>query len=140
MAKSKFEARLDAVLKQVDEPTPPLYAQMKQRLDEVVAGLQDTLDASKQKATVALEPGHMLNAGQQFNVVVRIANRNQFRDTLFRAYLPPSGAPATLDFIGDRPEKAQTPEELEDRVIEFLSLEPIQGMMRSLKEVVRNTT
>jgi hypothetical protein len=63
------------------------------------------------------------------------AGRNQYRDTLFRAYLPASGTPVTLDFTGDVPERADTPDQLEEGVIAFLSLEPIRAMIRTLRQM-----
>src|SRR5579871_5752491 len=124
MANKTLEQRLDEALK-LSEPPPAMYTAMENRLNEIVNWLQKQIDDTRAKAQVALEPGHLVNAGQQFNVVIHIPNRNQYRDTLFRAYIPPSGAPVTLDFTGDVPERADTPDQLEERVIAFLSLEPI---------------
>lgn len=139
MAKSAFQTRMDNALK-LDDPPPQQYVSMRQRLDEVVDLLQQRIDRTGAKAQVALEPGHLVNAGQQFNVVVHIPKRNHYKDTLFRAYLPASGTPVTLDFIGDEPETARTANELETLVIEFLSLDPIRRMIQSLREIAASIT
>ena len=138
MANKTLEQRLDEALK-LGEPPPPMYAAMENRLNEIVNWLQKQIDDTRGKAQVVLEPGHLVNAGQQFNVVIHIPKRNQYRDTLFRAYVPPSGTPVTLDFTGDVPERAATPDQLEERVIAFLSLEPIRAMVRTLRETASKT-
>jgi len=139
MATKTLEQRLNAALR-LDEPPAPAYAAMESRLNEIVELLQKQIDKTKKKAQVALEPGHLVKAGQQFNVVVYIPNQNRFRDTLFRAYIPTAGSPVTLDFVGDSPEKADTPDQLEERVIKFLSLDQIRSMIRTLRETAAKST
>jgi hypothetical protein len=139
MAARTLEQRGKAALR-LDDPPVPAYAAMEKRLSEIVELLQKQIDKTRSKAQVALEPGHLVKAGQQFNVVVSILNQNGFRETLFRAYIPAGGSPVTLDFIGDSPEKVGTPDQLEERVINFLSLDPIRSMIRTLRETAAKST
>jgi hypothetical protein len=133
---ASFESRLDEILSHLDDSPPPMYDAMKARLKGVATRLSRSIDPQG-TATVTLEPGHTLNVGQQFNVVVHIPQRNNFRDTIFRAYLPPSGTPVTLDFFGGAAQTAVSPEQLEQHVIDFLSLPAIRGMIRGLREMVQ---
>lgn len=130
-----FEQRLDEALR-LDEPPALQFSQMLERLTKISDFLQSQIDSTKGKAQVVVEPGHLVNAGQQFNLVIHIAGRNHYRDTLFRAYIPASGTPVTLDFIGDEPERVDTADALENSVILFLSREPIRVMIRTLREIV----
>jgi hypothetical protein len=136
MAKT-FEQRLDEALR-LSDPPDPLYIEMETRLRQIADFLQSQIDPTRAKAQVAVEPGHLINAGQQFNLVVNIPSLNRYREPLLRAYVPPSGKPVMLDLIGDEPETVSTPAELEERVIEFLSRKPIRNMIRTLKEVASN--
>jgi len=133
-----LEERLNEALR-LGDPPAPVYTDMENRLNEIVAWLQKKIDPTTSKAQVTLEPGHLVNVGQQFNVVVYIPNRNQYRDTLFRAYIPASGTPVTLDFIGDAPEKADTADQLEERVIAFFSRDPIRAMIRTVYDTAAKT-
>jgi hypothetical protein len=133
MAKT-FEQRLDEALR-LDDPPPAYFSAMEDRLTKIADFLQSQIDPSKRKAQVVVEPGHLINAGQQLNVVIHIPARNSYRDTLFRAYIPAAGTPVTLDFIGDSPEEVNTPDALEESVILFLSREQIRLMIRTLREI-----
>ena len=108
---------------------------MQDRLTNITDFLQAQIDSSHKKAQVVVEPGHLVNAGQQFNIVIHIPARNNYQDTLFRAYIPASGAPVTLDFTGDEPERVDSADALEESVILFLSREPIRVMIRTLREI-----
>lgn len=137
MAKS-FEERLDEALNLAD-PLPNRYSAMVAKLEEIVQVLQRQVDGGSGRATVTIEPGHLVNAGLQSNVVVQIPQRNRYRDTLFRAYVPASGSPVTLDLIGDEPITVRTPEELEDAVVRFLARPEIRTMLRQLRELAART-
>jgi hypothetical protein len=139
MAAKTLEQRLNAALR-LDDPPAPAYAAMENRLNEIVELLQKQIDKTRKNAQVALEPGHLVRAGQQFNVVVYIPNQNRFRDTLFRAYIPATGSPVTLDFIGDSPEEVDTPDQMEERVINFLALDQIRSMIRTLRETAAKSS
>ena len=133
MAKT-FEERLDEALR-LDDPPATKFSEMQGRLTEISDFLQKQIDPTKRKAQVVVEPGHLVNVGQQFNLVVHIPARNHYRDTLFRAYIPAAGTPVTLDFTGDEPEKAADADALEKSVIDFLSRVQIRMMLRTLRDL-----
>ena len=57
--------------------------------------------------------------GQQLRVNIRIPSKD-FRDTLFRAYIPLDGLPILLDLYGEEPERCSDFQELQHKVLEFL--------------------
>jgi hypothetical protein len=134
MAKQPLEQRLKGALA-FDATPPAAYAEMVARLRAIAEILEKEIDAGRNVAQVTLEPGHLVDAGLQYNAVVHLSRRNRFRDTLFRAYVPASGEPVTLDLTGDRPTLVRSPDELEDRVVDFLSRPEIRGMLRELREL-----
>lgn len=139
MAKSDFEKELDAVLA-LDEPRPKAYTEMYQRLEQLAASLERSLSGNGHKIQVVLEPGHLVNVGQQFNVVVQIPTLNNFRDVLFRAYLPPEGKPVTLDLTGEEPVQCTTPKALEKKILDFLALDAIRARLRTLRDLAAKKT
>jgi hypothetical protein len=78
MAKSQFELDLDKALGLKKTP-PKAYTDMRQRLEQAAALLQERLNGGRHSVQVVLEPGHLVNVGQQFNVVVLIPQLNNFR-------------------------------------------------------------
>lgn len=134
MSKTSLESRLDVALR-LDEPPPAKYIAMLERLERVVTYLAKVINAGHETATVMLEPGHQLTAGQQFNIVLRIPKLHDYQETVFRAYLKADGSAATLDFIGDTPRTVRTPTALEDEVVRFLGQEPIRNLIRSLRDL-----
>jgi hypothetical protein len=48
---------------------------------------------------VIIEPSFQVNVGRRFNIVI-VMKTQQFRDTLFCAYVPDKGFPVVLDFPG----------------------------------------
>src|SRR5437773_1390818 len=133
MTKSEFEQKLDDVLG-LDKPTPKAFTEMYHRLEQVASQLETRLNGNGKghHVNVVLEPGHVVNAGQQFNVAVLIPKLNSFRDVLFRAYIPPVGKPVALDLTGEMPVMCPTPKVLEQRVLEFFALDSVQGRLRTL--------
>jgi hypothetical protein len=99
------------------DPYGQSYEALKQIAGSIERKLNDGLPESPIK--VEIEPGFQANMGQQLRVNIRIPTK-QFRDTLFRAYIPVDGMPILLDLYGEEPEKCSDPQELQDKVLEFL--------------------
>ncbi len=135
MAEHDLKTKLDAALR-LRGPRPLKYAAFLAKLTAVADYLGEIIDAGHGQASVDVEPGHLLVAGQQFNVAINIPQLNSYRDTIFRAYLKPDGTAATLDFLGDDPRTVKNSTAMEDVVAEFLSQDAIRDMIRSLQELV----
>lgn len=106
------------------------YEKVVSTLRRICGSIEESLSARPAKAmVVSLLPGFQADVGQQFNVVVEIPER-RYQDTLFRAYVPvPDGLPAQLDFYGEEPTPAETEEELEDAIVEFLSRPEVKARL-----------
>ena len=121
MAKSAFEKQLDAVLGVVFESkaqTP--YEESRGRLRLVCDRIEKHLSGGGKKVVVTLQPGFKANVGHQINVVVEVPQR-QYRDTLFRAYIPDRGLPIALDFYGEQPVPVATHADMERTILNFLA-------------------
>ena len=125
----KFEKRIDKILESFE--VTGQYEQAKLVLEGVCDSIQKALarNTRGQAVTVSLEPGWMVNLGQQLNVVVALPARN-FRDTLFRAYIPVKGYPVQLDFFGEEPVTANSSEEMENYVARFLERPEVKLRLR----------
>ena len=134
MTKSAFEQKLDKALG-LETPAPRAYTEMYQRVEQAAGWLENQLKGRGHSVKVVIEPGHLLNVGQQFNVVVLIPTLNNFRDVLFRAYIPAAGKPVTLDLTGDAPVTCASPQVLERRILDFFALDAIRGRLRALRDL-----
>jgi len=133
-------------------PAPPFDSRLKQALDfsssdpyqesyewlkEIARSIQDQLNSNLSTPppiTVEIEPGFQANMGQQLRVIIRI-EKKQFRDTLFRAYIPNNGLPIHLDLYGEEPDVCNSRDELEEKVLAFLS--GIKDRMVSYRDYAR---
>jgi hypothetical protein len=116
MPSADFKERIKSAL---TKRTPePAFREAVQSLREAAAAIQDAGIVSD--AEVRVEPGHLVNLGQQFNMVLTIPSRN-FRDVLFRAYVPMDGYPVNLDFFGETPVPCPDQARLESEIVRFLS-------------------
>jgi hypothetical protein len=131
LAKSSFERRLDEVLKR-PLSTADAYERSLATIKEAAASIERWFKAGK-NVRVSVEPGYLVNAGQQLNVVIRIPSRN-VQDTLFRAYLAMEGA-ISFDFFGEELIECNTPQEAEQRVLDFLARPEMQLRMRAYKDL-----
>ena len=135
MAKSVFEKRLDKVLGTVFEQKPQTpYEQAKEKLRLVCDRIEELLAGTSKKVLLSLQPGYKANIGQQINVVVEVPQR-QYRDTLFRAYIPDIGQPISLDFYGEQPVSAGTPSEMEEAILAFLTEEQTQERLKAYRDL-----
>lgn len=131
MAKSSFERRLDEVLER-PVATADAYERGLATVKEAAASIERWFKARK-NVRVSVEPGYLVNAGQQLNVVIRIPSRN-VQDTLFRAYLAMDGA-ISFDFFGEDLVECNTAEEAEQQVLNFLARPEMQLRMRTYKDL-----
>lgn len=82
---------------------------------------------------MTVEPGYLVNSGQQLNVVIRIPSQH-VADTLFRAYLTLDGT-VSFDFYGEDLVVCSTPQEAEHAVLAFLARPEMQLRLRTYKDL-----
>lgn len=138
MARVNFDAQLQAVLKQAGQTAGPYDARLK-TLGDIAQSMQKNLTANppigqKIELTVTVEPGHSLNAGQQFNVMCSIAWR-PFQSPLFRAYIPPNGDPVQFDFYGEKMVAANGDDEMQERVLDFIREPDVANRLLTLRQM-----
>jgi len=107
------------------------YQQALKSLRDAVAAIGEALDAAELR--VALEPGHLVGMGQQFNVLTQIERRG-FRDVLFRAYIPTDGWPVSLDLFDDDFVSCQDEDALRKAIGGFIGRQEIRQRLRTLKD------
>ena len=96
--------------------------------------IEATVEAYKdQGLRLVIEPGFETELGRQLNVVVRI-DSIQFRDVLFRAYVPSSGFPVSLDLFGENVRTCQDEKELRAAILEFIGRKDVSLRIRELAE------
>ena len=120
MSTESFEHQLNQAIDFstiASDPYGKSYEELKQIAGSIERKLNDGLLGAPIK--VEIEPGFQASSGQQLRVNVRIPSK-QFRDTLFRAYIPADGMPITLDLYGEEPERCGDLEELQQKVLDFL--------------------
>ena len=83
---------------------------------------------------VQVEPGYMVNAGLQGRVVLAIPSRN-YRDVLFRAYIPAGGYPLSLDLYGEELIPCADAQELREQVAAFLTRPDIVARLNALRDI-----
>jgi hypothetical protein len=126
MPSPNFASRLNATLSTTgSEP----YLTAFTSLEQMAAMLQQWLSSAPATTPpqVQVEPGFPATIGQQFNVVVRIPGRD-VADTLFRAYIAPSGQ-VSLDFFGDEPVVCQNESDIENQVLDFLARPEVKSRL-----------
>lgn len=119
MTATPFDSRLKQAL---DFSSIDPYRTSYEWLKEIAQSIEGQLNSGlpePESIVVDVEPGFQANIGQQLRVVIRIPNK-QFRDTLFRAYIPTDGLPIYLDLYSEEPEQCANREELEQKVLGFL--------------------
>jgi hypothetical protein len=119
MSAIPFDSRLKQAL---DFSSGDPYSTSYEWLKEIARSIEGQLNSGlpePESIVVDLEPGFQANIGQQLRVVIRIPKK-QFRDTLFRAYIPTDGLPIYLDLYSEEPEQCASREELEQKVLGFL--------------------
>jgi hypothetical protein len=96
-----FAEHLKATL--ANKPSPaPAYQKARDKLDEVIQGLQDVFDPNKAKVSFFAETGYQTNWGEQVNIIMAKQN-HVFREVLFRVYIPENGFPVRADLDGEQP-------------------------------------
>lgn len=115
-----FDSQLNQALDfstTANAPYGQSYEELKQIAGSIERKLNDGLQGTPIK--VEIEPGLQATMGQQLRVNVRIPSK-QFRDTLFRAYIPEDGFPIQLDLYGEEPERCDDAQQLQEKVLDFL--------------------
>ena len=120
MSTDSFDRQLDLALNFSTIANDP-FGQSYEALKEIAGSIERKLNDGLPDATikVEIEPGFQAEIGQQLRINIRIPGK-QFRDTLFRAYIPAGGMPVLLDLYGEEPEKCSDLGELEQKILEFL--------------------
>ena len=130
MDPQSFEKKVGEILDLKPEEQP--YSQATRALEGVAKAVQAQLGAEATRVTV--EPGYQVKTGQQFKVVVAIPSRN-FQDVLFRAYVPPTGFPVSLDLYGEEPVRCQDEAALQDQLLQFLARAEVKSRLGMLKQM-----
>jgi hypothetical protein len=102
-------------------------------LQQVAAGIHRAIFKDTEAVYIRLEPGFVVNMGQQISVVV---SADGFKDTLFRAYVPQDGFPVTLDFFGDTGLVCDDEQTLRTRLVQFLKDKDVQMRLKGLHTMV----
>lgn len=111
------------------------YSRATGTLKDMIGDLHKTLFHASSKVSILLEPGYRVNAGQQFNVVVRVPLKD-YSATLFRAYVPETtGYPVSFDFYGETLVTAATDDDMRSRVLEFFRKPEIITQIHTLQEL-----
>lgn len=112
-------------------------ADFKKALDDMNAVVNSIrqLFGSRNEISVALEPGYQVIDGQQFNVIIAIPSA-QFQRTLFRAYIPETGYPVTLDLNGDETVLCDSPGVLGEQVAKFINSGDTQTHLKIVQRIV----
>lgn len=120
MSPSNFDSQLDQILDfsaSASDPYGQTYEEIKSIAESIQRKLNDGLTGDP--IQVEIEPGFKASLGQQLRINVRIPQK-QYRDTLFRAYVPTTGFPISLDLYGENPEECNNAQELQTKVLGFL--------------------
>lgn len=117
---TEFDRQLDQAIDFSTSASDP-YGQSYEALKQISGSIERKLNDGLQGAPIRLEvePGFQASMGQQLRVNVRIPSK-QFRDTLFRAYIPVDGVPIYLDLYGEEPERCGNLQDLQENILDFL--------------------
>ncbi len=135
MSVDSFDRQLDKALDfaaTANDPFGKSYEELKQITNSIERKLNNGLPGDPIK--VEIEPGFQATMGQQQRVIIRIPAKN-YRDTLFRAYIPTGGMPIHLDLYGEEPERCGDLPELQHKILDFLG--QIKDRMASYREYAR---
>lgn len=122
-----LQAKFNQIL---SSPANTPYDDVVAKIREIAKELETAF--AEPKVSVRIEHGHAVNAGQQFRFSVRVSDP-PFTDTLFRCYVPSTGFPVTLSLYEDENVECNDPQELEDKIAEFLARKPIAERLRGIK-------
>lgn len=132
MPDPELNKKIADVLKDERGEAPSAYDQVVHKLRDLAAAVEASLVPGSIR--VRIEPGHRVNLGQQYRFVFLVPSVD-FRDVLFRAYVPAEGFPVTLDLLDDKHPKCDTLDVLETEIINFLGHQDVKQRLLSLKDV-----
>ncbi|HSN99314.1 MAG TPA: hypothetical protein VLS89_13555 [Candidatus Nanopelagicales bacterium] len=138
-AKSKTENPFEKALEGALESSPQdaTFDSVIAVLHEVADGIHTAIFRKDGRVEMRVEPGFLVNMGQQLNLVVAI---DGFRDTLFRAYVPVDGFPVTLDLFGEEGFVCKDEAELKATLIDFLKKKEVLLRLRGLHSLITQST
>lgn len=98
--------------------------------------MAEAIEASLQPDAieVRIEPGHRVNLGQQFLLVVRVPKAD-LRDVLLRAYVPADGFPVSLDLFDGQQPRCENLDDLETEILGFLRHPDVKHRLLALKDI-----
>lgn len=135
MTENQFEKALEGALE--SEPEDTTFDTVVALLQEVANGIRAAIFRNDERVEVRVEPGFLVNMGQQLNLVIVI---DGFRDTLFRAYVPMDGFPVTLDLFGDEGVVCKSESKLRTSLISFLKKKEVKLRLRGLHTLITQST
>ncbi len=111
------------------------YEEKYHALKQLASSIQQWFGKARRAPRVAvfIEPGYQIDAGQQFNLVLQISEKD-IRDTLFRVYLSPEGE-VQFDFYGEDYVACDTVEQMQKAVESFLSEPEVRSRMRVYRDL-----
>jgi len=115
------------------------YKAAKHALDEYVGALGSNMSEGLEagRLLMVVEPGYLLNIGQQLNVVVRVPGLG-VEDVLFRAYIPPTGFPVNLDLYDAEPVACADEDALGEAILQFVAQPAVRNRLATLREMAQN--
>lgn len=134
MPEDDFAARLAAAVPTGDAGTAG-YAEVLGRLRSAAEVITRELGAGD--LLLRIEPGFQANIGQQLSMVTVIPSRN-YRDVLFRAYVPVEGYPVQLDLFGEELVPCGSLKELDEQVLKFVQRPEVQARLAMLADIARS--
>ena len=114
-----------------ETPMDAAWEEAFRAVRDIANAIQDGLGATME---VSLEPGFQTLQGQQIDVVLRIPQKD-FRDVLFRSYIPMDGYPVQVDFFGGAPASCGDEDALRRHVFEILQRPDVRYRLHLLKEL-----
>ena len=130
MRSEDLERKLSDILEL--QPEDERYTEATDVLERFAEALEAQLVPGEIR--VMVEPGYQVQMGQQLNVVVAIEARN-FRDVLFRAYVPMTGFPVSLDLYGEDAVRCDDETQLADEILQFMGQPEIKSRLGMLKRM-----
>ena len=132
MSTSNFQDRLTKAL-DFSEASSGRYGKAYDALKGITKSIADEMNREWDEGLIKIEiePGFTSTMGRQLNVILSIPAKS-FRTTLFRAYVPDSGFPMSLDLFGEEAVTCEDEQRLEEQMLDFL--DKTKDGMRSYRE------
>jgi len=133
MTGDDFVSQLEDAVRQAGGAAPA-FAGVPGRLRDTAAAVTRRLAAGDLELRV--EPGFQAGIGQQRSIVTVSPSRN-YRDALFREYVPVTGCPVQLDLLGEDLVPCNSLGELSDQILQFPKMGDVQARLQVLADIAK---